>query len=99
MSASESHGTMGLPNGMTSSFNVARPISIGRHAIPWLVGPAVLVIRGRAVELTGPSACPGLLELMSIAMVRLNPDLRVGQLFDVLHIVVVAVAINATYSL
>jgi hypothetical protein len=90
---------MGLPNGMTSSFNVARPISIGRRAIPWLVGPAILVIRGRAVELTGPSACPGLLELMSIAMVRLDPDLRVGQLFDVLHIVVVTAALTAFVEL
>jgi hypothetical protein len=84
---------------MTSSFNVARLISIGRRAIPWLVGPAVLVIRGRAVELSGPSACPGLLELISIAIVRLNPGLRVGQLFDVLHIVVVVVALAAFVEL
>jgi hypothetical protein len=84
---------------MTSSFNVARPIATGRRAIPWLVGLAVLVIRGRAVELTGPSACPGLLELVSIAMVRLNPDLQVGQLFDVLRVVVVTVALAAFVEL
>lgn len=78
---------------MTSSFNSARLISVGRRAVPWLVGPAVLVIRGRAVELTTPSACPGLLELISIAAVRLNPDLRVGQLFDLLHAAVIVAAL------
>jgi hypothetical protein len=40
-----------------------------------------------------------LLEFMSIAMVRLNPDLRVGRLFDVLHIAIVTVALAAFVEL
>ncbi len=79
--------------------NSARLISVGHRAIPWLVGPAALLIRGRAVELTGPTACPGLLELISIAAVRLNPDLRVGQLFDLLHAVVIVLALAAFVEL
>jgi hypothetical protein len=84
---------------MTSSFNSVRLIAVGRRAIPWLVGPAALFIRGRAVELTSPSACPGLLELTSIATVRLNPDLRIGQVFDLLHAAVIVVALAAVVEL
>jgi hypothetical protein len=36
---------------------------------------------------------------MSIAMVRLNPDLRVGQLFDLLHAAVIVVALAAFVEL
>lgn len=99
MSASELHATMGPPNGMTSSFNSARLISIGRRVVPWLVGPAALAIRGRAVELTDPTACPGLLELTSIATVRLHPDLGVGQLFYVLQAAVIVAALAAFVEL
>jgi hypothetical protein len=84
---------------MTSSFNSARLAAVGRRALPWLVGPAVLVIRGRALELAGPSACPGLLELISIVTVRLNPDLPVGQVFDLLHAAVIVAALAAFVEL
>ena len=84
---------------MTSSFNSARLIAVGRRAIPWLVGPAVLLIRGRAVELASPSACLGLLEFASIATVRLNPDLSIGQLFHVLHSAIVVAALAAFVEL
>jgi hypothetical protein len=69
---------------MTWSFNSARPIAVGRRVVPWVVGPVALVIRGRPLELASPSACPGLLELMSIASVRFDPDLAVGPVFLVL---------------
>ena len=84
---------------MTASFNLDRLAAAGRRAFPWLVGPAVLAIRGRAVELTTPSACPGLLELLSIETVRLNPSLRVGHLFEVLHAAVVVAALAAFVGL
>lgn len=70
-----------------TSYTSARLIVMGRRALPWLIGPAALVIRGRFLELADPSPCPGLLELMSIAAVRIQPDLTVGALFSVLHAV------------
>ena len=84
---------------MMSSLNSVRLISIVRRAIPWMAGPAVLLIRGRTVELTNPSACPGVLELISIATVRLSPDLPVGQLFHVLQAAVIVAALAAFVEL
>ena len=84
---------------MTSSFNSARLISIGRRAIPWLVGPAVLLARGRAVELASPTACLGLLEFASIATVRLNPDLGIGRLFHTLQSAIIVAALAAFVEL
>src|SRR5262245_48611189 len=50
----------------------------GRRALPWLVGPAALMLRGGPIEMTLPSRCPGLLELISVSAVPLAPDLAVG---------------------
>ncbi len=80
---------------MTSSFNSERVRSIARRAVPWLVGPAALVIRGPAGELASAGACPGLLELSSIAALRLNPELAVGPLLAVLHAAVIVGALAA----
>jgi hypothetical protein len=68
-----------------SSSNSARVIAVGRRVFPWLVGPAVMVMRGRGLELAGPSACPGLLEVMSIAAVRLGSNVSIGAVFVVLY--------------
>src|SRR5262245_4890007 len=59
-------------------------IRIGRRALPWLVGPVVLLVRG-PFELAPPNRCPGLLELVSIAAVRTWPDLAIGVLFAFLR--------------
>lgn len=72
-----------------------RLTAAGRLAIPWLVGPAALLMRDRSLELTSPSPCPGLLELASIAALRLNPELPVGAVFGVLHAAVFVAAIAA----
>jgi hypothetical protein len=84
---------------MMSPLDAARLKRFVRRAIPWLVGAAVLLIRGRAVELANPPACPGLLELASITMVRLSPNLRVGQLFQALQAAVIVAALAAFVEL
>jgi hypothetical protein len=81
------------------SFTAARLIAVARRIVPWLIGPAVLLLRGRALELASPSACPGLLELISIGVLRARPDLRVGQLFDLLQLTVMAAALTAFVEL
>src|SRR4051812_48907409 len=80
---------------MTSSFNSARAIVSGRRAVPWLVGVAGWMLRDKAVELAVPNPCPGLLEFASIAALRLDPDLQIGQLFGVLHAAAVVFAVAA----
>ena len=74
---------------MTSRHTPLALIAVGRRVVPWLVGPAVLIIRGRFLELASPSACPGLLELISIATVRFDANLSVGALFGVLHAIAI----------
>jgi hypothetical protein len=81
------------------SFTAARLITVARRTVPWLVGPAVLLLRGRALELANPSACPGLLELVSIGALRARPDLRIGLLFDLLQFAVIAAALAAMAEL
>ena len=81
------------------SLNVARPIAVARRALPWLVGPAVFLVRGSSLELADASACPGLLELISIGVVRSRPDLPVGELFVGLQVVVMAAALAAFIAL
>jgi hypothetical protein len=88
-----------LSNEMTWSFNSARPIAVGRGVVPWVVGPVALLIRGRPLELASPSACPGLLELMSIASVRLDPDLGIGLVFVVLRAAAIVVGLAAFVEL
>jgi hypothetical protein len=70
-------------------------IVFGRRAAPWLVGLAVLLLRGPFTELASPDRCPALLESMSMAAVRAWPDLTIGGLFRVLHssIIVVGLAV------
>ncbi len=60
-------------------------IVVGHRVLPWVVGPAVLVLRARHVEIVPPSRCPGLLEIASIAAVRLRLDLHIGTVFDLLQ--------------
>ena len=84
---------------MTRSLNAARLTAAGRLAIPWLVGPAALMLRDRSLELTSPSPCPGVLELASIAVLRLNPDLPAGTIFDVMRTAVFVAAIAAFVAL
>lgn len=71
----------------------------GRVAIPWLVGPAALMLRDRSLELTSPSRCPGVLELASIAVLRLNPDLPAGTIFGVMRTGIFIAAIAAFVAL
>src|SRR5712671_3629569 len=77
----------------------ARLTAAGRLAIPWLVGPAALLMRDRSLELIDASRCQGLLELASIAALRLNPDLSVGAVFGALHTAVFVGAIAALVAL
>ena len=84
---------------MTPSFNAARLIAAGRRAVPWLVGAAALTLRGPSLELTSPSPCPGLLELTSIASLRLNLDLPVATVIEALQSSVVVSAIAAFVAL
>ncbi|HJZ75796.1 MAG TPA: hypothetical protein VKE51_28880 [Vicinamibacterales bacterium] len=81
------------------SFTAARLIAVARRTVPWLVGPAVLALRGGALELANPSACPGLLELASIAALRARPDLRVGAVFALLQLTVTTAALAAFVEL
>ena len=81
-----------LSNEMTWSFNAAR--LVGRRVVPWVVGPLALMMRGRPFELASPSACPGLLELMSIASVRYDPDLGIGPVFMVLRAAAIVVGLG-----
>jgi len=67
--------------------------------VPWLVGPAVLALRGGVLELANPSACPGLLELASIAALRARPDVRVGTVFELLQLAVMTAALAAFVAL
>ena len=80
---------------MPSSFTAARALAVGRRVAPWVVGPAVLLLRRDAVELAPPTACPGVLELISVGIVRLQPGLRVGLVFDLLRAVIVTGALAA----
>ena len=75
------------------SSTAARLIAATRRTLPWLVGPAVVLLRGPAIELADPSPCPGPFELLSIAALRSRPDLRVGQLFDLLQFLVLTAAL------
>jgi hypothetical protein len=84
---------------MTRSFNSARLIAVGRRVVPWVVGPVALVMRGRPSELASPSACPGLLELMSIASVRFDPDLGIGLVFVLLRAAAVVAGLAAFVEL
>ena len=80
---------------MPSSSTTARAIAVGRRVVPFVVGPAVLLLRRDAVELAAPSACPGLLELISVGLLRLRPDVRVGLVFDLLRVAIVTVGLAA----
>jgi hypothetical protein len=84
---------------MPSSLTAAPAIAGIRRVVPWLAGPAVLLLRADAVELVPPSACPGLLELLSIAAVRAKPDVRIGQVFGALHLIVVVASLAAFAAL
>ncbi len=70
---------------MAVSSATTRLIAIGRVALPWLIGPVALMLRGRPLELTPASACPGLLELVAIGAFRTRPDLSAGILFGAMH--------------
>lgn len=80
---------------MPSSFTAARALAVGRRVVPWVVGPAVLLLRRDVVELAPPSPCPGVLELISVGLVRLQPDFRVGLVFDLLRAAIVTGALAA----
>jgi len=81
----------------SSSFPVARAIAAVRRVAPLLAGPVVLLVRRDAVELAAPAACPGLLDAISIGIVRGNPDVPIGQVFGVLHTIVIVAAL-ATFA-
>jgi hypothetical protein len=87
------------PAGMTSSSTSVRLTGIWRRAMPWLVGPAALLIQGRLSELTSPNLCPGLLDLISILVLRAQPDLTVGTLFTTLHAFFVVIGLAAVVAL
>ncbi len=87
------------PAGMTSSSTSVRLIGIWRSAVPWLVGPAALLVQGRLSELASPSRCPGLLDIASILALRVRPDLTVGALFSTLHAFFVIIGLSAFVGL
>src|SRR3954468_2480030 len=89
------HGSIRPRATLPSSFTAARAIAVGRRVVPWVVGPAVLLLRRDVVELAAPSPCPGLLELITVGLVRLRPDVRVGLVFDLLRVAIVTVGLAA----
>ena len=80
---------------MTWSPTSDRLMTIGRRALPWLVGPTGLFTEGRSLELVPPHPCPGLLELVSIVAVRARLDLTIGAWFGTLHGLAVIVGLAA----
>ena len=84
---------------MPSSFTTARAIAVGRRVVPFVVGPAVHLLRHDVVELAAPSGCPGLLELISVALLRLRPDVRVGLVFGLLRVAIVTLGLAAFTAL
>jgi hypothetical protein len=80
---------------MSSSFTVARAIDAVRRVVPWLAGPVVLIVRRDAVELAAPATCPGLLDTVSIGVMRMSPNLPIGQVFGALHTILVVAALAA----
>jgi hypothetical protein len=74
-------------------------IVVGHRALPWVVGPAVLILRARHVEIVPPSRCPGLLEITSIAAVRLRPGLHIGTVFDLLQGLAITVGLATFIAL
>jgi hypothetical protein len=84
---------------MTSSSTSVRLMGIWRRAVPWLVGPAALLIQGRISELTPPNPCPGLLDFISILVLRARPDLTVGALFTTLHAFFAVIGLAAVVGL
>lgn len=89
------NASIGSPIGMTWSPTSARLMTIGRRALPWLVGPTVLFTEGRLLELVPPHPCPGLLELVSIVAVRTRLDLTVGVWFGTVHALAVVIGLAA----
>jgi hypothetical protein len=72
---------------------VNRALAAGANALPWLIGPAVMILRSRPVELAPPASCPGLLELFAAVAFRAGPDLAAGLVFAALNVVCVTVAL------
>jgi hypothetical protein len=93
------NASIGPPIGMTWSPTSARLITIGRRALPWLVGPTVLFTEGRMRELVPPHPCPGLLELASIVALRTRVDLTVGVWFSILHALAIVIGLAAFVTL
>jgi hypothetical protein len=87
------------PAGMTLLPSSDRTITLGHRVLPWAVGAAVLILRGRSLELVPPSPCPGVLELVSIAAVTTWPDLTTGALFGTLHAVTLVIGVAAFVAL
>src|SRR4051812_5912713 len=95
MSGVKLHGSIRPRATLPSSFTAARAIAVGRRVVPWVVGPAVLLLRRDVVELAAPSVCPGLLELITVGLVRLRPDVRVRLVFDLLRVAIITVGLAA----
>jgi hypothetical protein len=93
------NASIGPPIGMTWSPTSARLMTIGRRALPWLVGPTVLFTEGRMLELVPPHPCPGLLELASIVALRTRVDLTVGVWFSTLHALAIVIGLAAFVTL
>src|SRR5262245_25928352 len=72
---------------------------VGRRALPWLVGPVALMLRGRPIEIVAPNACPGLVELGSVVVLRIGPDLAVGRVLGALQAILVTAALAAFVEL
>src|SRR4029453_10862514 len=89
------NASIGPPIEMTWSPTSARLMTIGRRALPWLVGPTVLFTEGRSLELVPPHPCPGVLELVSIVAVRARLDLTIGAWLGPLHALAVIVGLAA----
>lgn len=71
-----------------------------QRAFPWLVAALALALRRPPPrELAPPSACPNLLELLSVAAVRVEARLTVGAWFAALHTVTIALAVAAIAQL
>jgi hypothetical protein len=67
-------------------------VRLARRAGLWTIGPVALLLRAPLTELAHPVQCAGALDVISIIVARIRPDLRVGALFGTLQALALTLA-------
>src|SRR3954454_4866029 len=70
------HGSIRPRATLPSSCTAARALAGGRRVVRCAVGRAVLLLRRDVVELAALPGCPGFLDLITVCLRRLRPDVR-----------------------